>query len=91
MIFDGEKFKALVLYVIWRAGQYDAFGATKLNKVLWFADARAFEALGQQITGESYRRDKFGPVPQHVREICDELESEGSIETWTEQYFDFSG
>ena len=52
--FDREKFKRLVHYVIWCAGERYGFGAVELNKVLWFSDARAFMLLGKPITGASY-------------------------------------
>jgi len=87
--FDRDKFKALVLYVIWRAGEARDFGATKLNKVLWFSDARAFEAYGKSITGETYVRQKFGPVPRHMLPVLDELQQEELIETFTERHFDY--
>ena len=89
MEFDEQKFKALVLYVIWRTGDVRDFGATKLNKVLWFSDARSFEALGQSITGETYIRQKFGPVPRHIVPTLEDLQNEGAVQSWTEPYFDF--
>jgi hypothetical protein len=89
MTFDREKLKALVLYVIWRTGDARDFGATKLNKVLWFSDARAFEALGKSVTGETYIRQKFGPVPKHANSVLDELQRDGLIQAWSEPYFDF--
>ena len=73
MDFDRDKFKALVLYVIWAAGERSDFGSTKLNKVLWFSEARAYEAFGRPIAGETYVRQKFGPVPQHLLEVREEL------------------
>jgi hypothetical protein len=88
MNFNREKFKALVLYVIWRAGEQRNFGSTKLNKALWFSDARAHEALGEPITGETYIREKFGPVPKHIVEVQNELEREGRIVVWSEPYFE---
>lgn len=87
--FDRDKFKALVLYVIWRTGEVRDFGATKLNKVLWFSDARAFEALGRSVTGETYVRQKFGPVPRHIVPILRELQEEGLVQSWSEPYFEF--
>ena len=36
-VFDRDKFKRLVHYVIRQAGARDWFGAVKLNKVLWFS------------------------------------------------------
>lgn len=53
-MFDREKFKRLVHYVIWRAGNRAWFGAVKLNKVLWFADTEAFAHTGEPITGANY-------------------------------------
>lgn len=79
MDFDRTKFKALVHYIIWKAGKSDWFGATKLNKVLWFSDARAHMLLKSSITGERYIREKFGPVPRHIMPILEELSREGSI------------
>lgn len=71
--------KALICYVVWRAGRVDGFGAIKLNKVLWFAEARHFMAHGRPITGETFVRQKFGPVPKHVQELKLELETSGEI------------
>jgi uncharacterized phage-associated protein len=86
MKLNRSKLKALVLYVIWRAGRRGGFGATKLNKVLWFADARHYVMYGKPITGETYIRKKFGPVPEHINEICKELEKSGLISKHAETY-----
>lgn len=79
MQFDRDKFKALVHYIIWKAGARDRFGATKLSKVLWFSDARAFVLAGKPITGAIYIREKWGPVPKQMMPVRAELEREGSI------------
>jgi len=84
--FDREKFKRLVHYVIWRAGDRDGFGATKLNKVLWFAEARLFVLRGRPIAGAKYIREKYGPVPQAFVPIRDELAQEGAIRVWKDSY-----
>jgi hypothetical protein len=87
MPFDKEKFKTLVLYIIWRAGHRDGFGATKLNKVLWFSDARSYMLHGKPITGATYIREKRGPVPKQVMPIRAELEREGLLEIKDEPYY----
>lgn len=87
MSFDRDKFKALVLYIIWRTSHMQGFGSTKLNKALWFSEARAFEALSQPISGEIFVRDKYGPRSMHLREICLELEDEGAVEPFAEAVF----
>jgi hypothetical protein len=47
---DLEKLKHLIHYVAWKAGKRDWFGATKLYKVLWFADARQLVLTKKPIT-----------------------------------------
>jgi hypothetical protein len=79
VVFDREKFKSLVHYIIARAGNKPGFGATKLNKVLWFADARLFMLRGKPITGAAYIREKWGPVPQQIMPVRDELVREGRV------------
>ena len=77
--FDREKFKRLVHYVIWRANEAPGFGATKLNKVLWYSDAKAFMLHGAPITGAVYIREKYGPVPKAIMPVRQELERENRI------------
>jgi hypothetical protein len=90
MRFDRDKFRSLVLYVIWRTSDLRDFGAVKLNKVLWFSDARAYEAFGESVTGENYVRRKFGPVPEHVDSVLTELIESGRVQAWSEPFFDFA-
>jgi hypothetical protein len=77
--FDKPKFKRLVHYIIWKVGKHDWFGATKLNKVLWFVDARAYTLTGKPITGETYVRGPFGPLPEHIDPVQKELVQERRI------------
>jgi hypothetical protein len=84
MQFDREKFKSLVVYVAWKAGRRDWFGAIKLNKVLWFAEARAYVLHGSPITGATYIREKYGPVPKQMVPIRKELESAHQVRVFQE-------
>ena len=76
---DLEKLKRLIHYIAWKAGKRDWFGATKLYKVLWFADARQFVLTKKSITGETYIREKYGPIPQHAMQVREQLQREGAI------------
>jgi Protein of unknown function (DUF4065) len=84
MQFDRDKFKQLVHYVIWKAGKRDWFGSTKLNKVLWFSDTQAFALTGKPITGATYIRQKYGPVPKAIMPVRSELQREGAIRVFHE-------
>lgn len=79
MQYDAEKLKRLFHYVAWKAGKRDWFGATKLYKVLWFADARRYAVSGEPITGETYIREKHGPIPKHAMQVRAELVAAGAI------------
>jgi hypothetical protein len=79
MQYDPEKLKRLFHYVAWKAGKRDWFGATKLYKVLWFADARRYALAGEPITGETYIREKHGPIPKHAMQVRAQLEAAGTI------------
>lgn len=88
MVFDRDKFKRLVHYVIWKAGKCDWFGATKLNKVLWFSDTRAYALTGTSITGATYIREQSGPVPKAIMPVRSELQREGAIRIVREGKFE---
>jgi hypothetical protein len=64
--FDPEKFRELMLYVAERSQEDPSFGATKLNKVLYFSDFLAYEQLGRPITGAVYQRLEWGPAPHQL-------------------------
>lgn len=80
MQYDLEKLKRLIHYVAWKAGKNDWFGATKLYKVLWFADARQFVLTKKPITGAVYVREKHGPIPKHAMQARAALVSEGALQ-----------
>ena len=85
MTLDFEKFKHAVHYIIWKAGNRPGFGATKLNKVLWFAEARVYVLKGHSITGAKYIRQEFGPVPNAMMAARKELQNSGIIEIWADR------
>jgi hypothetical protein len=74
-----QRFRELIVYVSKKSENDTHFGATKLNKILYHSDFRAFERLGQPITGMVYFRLPKGPAPQALLPIRQELVSEGAI------------
>lgn len=74
-----DKFKALVHLVIQGCDDPRKLGATRLNKILWFADREAYLATGNSISGTTYVRRPRGPVPKHILKSLRELEQENKI------------
>jgi|SRR5271169_6899363 len=73
-IFEAAKFKELMLYAAEKSVEDPAFGATKLNKILFFSDFLCFGLAGHSITGASYQRLKNGPAPVQLPAMAREIE-----------------
>ena len=77
--FDAEKsderLKELTLFISDRCCDDPTFGATKLNKILFFSDFSFFEATGKPVTGAEYMKLPHGPVPKRMVPIRKQLES----------------
>ncbi len=75
--FNKERFQELVLYIAARSESDPAFGATKLNKLLYYSDFLAYAILGEPITGAVYRALKRGPAPRSLLPVQEELVRSG--------------
>lgn len=73
--FDEDRLKELVLYVSNKSSADASFGQVKLNKLLFFADFWAYGAFGKPITGATYEKQRFGPVPRQVKKVQKDLEA----------------
>lgn len=71
--FDEEKFKELVVYIARMCQDDIYFGATKLNKILFFSDFISYRMQGKPITGAEYFALDWGPVPTAYKRIRDEM------------------
>lgn len=76
---DLDKLAAAVAYLAQRSRNDDAFGETKLVKLLYFADCAAYLRLGKPITGCAYIRMEHGPYPQDWAATERMLERSGII------------
>jgi uncharacterized phage-associated protein len=76
--FDPRKFRELVLFIAQESAD-PRFGATKLNKILYFSDFKAFGIRGESITGATYQRLDRGPAPVELLPMLRELEDEEEI------------
>jgi len=81
MAYDKEKFKNLVHYIAANCEDSRRLGAVKLNKILWYADTIAYEMQGNSITGSSYVKRQFGPVPKRILAALEELDHEQRVLT----------
>ena len=76
--YDEDKFRELLLYVAARMQDDPSFGATKLNKVLFYADFYHYAEYGQPITGAVYQKLAHGPAPKRLLPVQRELVADES-------------
>jgi Antitoxin SocA-like, Panacea domain len=75
--FERDKFRQLILYFSKRgADEGLVIGSTKLNKLLFFTDFRAYAELGAPITGARYQRLEHGPAARAMLPVRNEMVEE---------------
>jgi len=79
-----RKFQELILYLAELSEADPRFGKTKLNKLLFYIDFRAYEAFGRSVSGEAYQKLSYGPAPVRLLPAVEPLLLAGSA-AWAER------
>jgi hypothetical protein len=88
--FDRSKFKTLIHYICSRCQDNPArLGATKLNKILWYAETSHFLKSGGPLTGARYIKRQHGPVPAAIPAIVEELVQEQKLFVREVSFYEF--
>lgn len=84
---DDAKFRELLLYIC-RCSEGDArFGATKLNKLLFYCDFLAYRQFGRAMTNHPYKRLRNGPVPRAIGSILRSMKKRSEVAQSEHNYF----
>jgi hypothetical protein len=67
------KLMQVLLYILERCADKPNVEATVLNKLLYFSDFNHYELYEEPMTGATYRKLAFGPVPQEVDAILQQM------------------
>lgn len=86
---NDKKLKELILYIALRSEGDDFFGATKLNKLLFYSDFLAYLNFGQAITWQEYQKLPLGPAPRRLLPIQREMEAAGDIVIVPREFFGY--
>lgn len=87
MSSSSQKLGELILYVSRKCEGEEAFGATKLNKILFFAEFACYARFGHSITEQEYRKLNHGPAPRRLTQVRQLLESRGDCDIATRDYY----
>src|SRR5579863_5403641 len=74
-----QRFRELLLYICEKCATDPKYGATKLNKILYFSDFLGYARFGKPITGFEYQREKNGPVPKRLVPVRNEMIRTGEL------------
>lgn len=84
--YDEAKFTELLLYVAERLRGDRAGGATKLNKVLFFAEFTHLRRHGAVISGCGFQKLAHGPAPRRLLPVRKRLVEQGDAEVVNEDF-----
>lgn len=75
-----SKFKNVILYILERCAGKPNVGETVLFKLLYFSDFNYFELYEEHLTGATYRKLPYGPVPQKLDAIIVQMIEKGQLQ-----------
>jgi hypothetical protein len=84
---DDRRMKELILYLATKSVSDPRFSSTKLNKLLFYCDFSAYLRLGHSISGQSYQKLQFGPVPKAMLPILEQLKAESDCDEIEAEHF----
>lgn len=83
-----NKFKNVLLYILERCAGKPNVGETVLYKLLYFSDFNYYELYEEHLTGAKYRKLPYGPVPQKLDTIINQMMEKGQIQRIKTEYYD---
>lgn len=81
-----NKFKNVLLYMLERCAGKPNVGETVLYKLLYFCDFNYYELYEEHLTGSKYRKLHFGPVPQNLETIINQMIENGQLQRVKTEY-----
>ena len=74
-----DKFKNVLLYILEKCAGKPNVGETVLYKLLYFSDFNYYELYEEHLTGAKYKKLPYGPVPQKLNTILNQMIEEGML------------
>ena len=84
---NDRKLTELILYIASRSEDDSTYSATKLNKLLFFADFFSYASFGKPITGHRYQKLPNGPAPKALLPVVEKMIARDQCEWVEKPYF----
>ncbi|MBK6836509.1 MAG: helix-turn-helix domain-containing protein [Bacteroidetes bacterium] len=75
-----NKFKNVLLYILEHCAGKPNVGETVLYKLLYFSDFNYYELYEEHLTGAKYKKLPYGPVPQKLDTIINQMIDKGQLQ-----------
>jgi transcriptional regulator with XRE-family HTH domain len=85
-----EKFKNVLLYILEKCAGKPNVGETVLYKLLYFSDFNYYELYEEHLTGAKYRKLPFGPVPQKLDAILQQMIAHNQLQRVKTEYHGYA-
>jgi hypothetical protein len=86
MTIEDRKFGELILYLARLSEADPKCGRTKLNKLLFYVDFRAYERFGASVSGQRYQKRDYGPTAGSFMPVVRTLEEREAC-VWVERTY----
>jgi len=85
-----EKLKNVLLYLLECCAGKPNIGETVLNKLLYFCDFNYYEIYEEHLTGSRYKKLPYGPVPQRLDNIINQMVADKQLQRIKTEYHGFT-
>lgn len=75
-----QKLKNILLYILERCAGKPNIGETVLNKLLYFCDFNYYELYEEHLTGATYHKLPYGPVPVSLDTLIKQMISDKQVQ-----------
>ena len=85
-----DKFRNVLLYILEKCAGKPNVGETVLYKLLYFSDFNYYEKYERHLTGSQYRKLPYGPVPQKLDSIINQMIENGQLQRIKSKYHGYA-
>jgi len=85
-----NKFKNVLLYLLECCAAKPNVGETVLNKLLYFCDFNYYEIYEEHLTTARYKKMPYGPVPQLIEGIINQMIADKQLQRIKTEYHGFT-
>ena len=85
-----NKLKNVLLYLSACCAGKPNIGETVLNKLLYFCDFNYYEIYEEHLTGARYKKMPYGPIPQQLNGVINQMIADKQLQRIKIKYHDFT-